>query len=390
MGTLRKGRGRFPERQCGCCGGGNRNGPRAKLTIEQLADLEAKRLEQLNTRTALERTAHADAARTAKEDQDAARRSAAEAAKDEEFIHQSLAKWAQEDAATDQRGWENLKQLDAERARTAAEMGKQIAVERQADAQKIKDQQAINVEEIQFLGTLTQVTNQEQKQHDLAAQAGVDQMASQANATKHLSAARKELTGVTQLLHNVETGFSAALHGDMAAQLKAADAMGKIGDDVAVLIGNTKLAADIRGAIDAAFAIEYMAKYIASPWDGNALAASIQYGLASAEMFKVAGSGGRGGSAGRIGRRWQLIAVWPRQWRRGGRRGGSGGGGGATTPGSGGTTIDMHLEGPGWTTENTVQLMAQMSALARSGQATLNATNAFLTGRVRMILPVGH
>lgn len=40
----------------------------------------------------------------------------------------------------------------------------------------------------------------------------------------------------------------------------------------------------------------------------------------------------------------------------------------------------MHLEGPGWTQENTIQLMGQMSNLAKSGTATLNATNALYNG----------
>ena len=60
----------------------------------------------------------------------------------------------------------------------------------------------------------------------------------------------------------------------------------EIGSEIGELIGNTKIAAEIKGAFDAALSIEYLAKFIGSgATDGSALLASIKYGLASAEMF---------------------------------------------------------------------------------------------------------
>jgi hypothetical protein len=118
--------------------------------------------------------------------------------------------------------------------------------------------------------------------------------------TEHLSAARKELIGVTQSLQHVEDAFKHALDEENNALVGMTSSLGDIGGQLAMLIGGKKAEAEVRGAFDAAMAIEEMAIFIAS-WgtDTAALMASIQYGLASAEMFKVAGrSGGRGAGGG--------------------------------------------------------------------------------------------
>lgn len=115
----------------------------------------------------------------------------------------------------------------------------------------------------------------------------------EATATKHLSAARRELIGITQTLHQLEGNFSDAMHGEMTALEKMTDTAGDIGAQFAGLIGGTRASAAVKGAFDAALSIEYLAQFIAS-WGTDTAAglASVQYGLAAAEMFKVAGTGG--------------------------------------------------------------------------------------------------
>jgi hypothetical protein len=190
-------------------------------------------------------------------------------------------------------------------------------------------------------------------------------------SVKHLSAARKELIGITQDLRQVEDAFKNALKGEMSGLESLTQSAVGIGEQFAQMIGGTKAAAEVKGAFDAALSIEYMAQFIGS-WgtDMAALGASIQYGLAATEMFRVAGGGSRGASGGGGGGGTQSS------YGRGGSASRVGSGAGAATPGGGaGVTIHNHIAGV-ISSDNLAQVMAQMSQLAKGGQATLTSTNA--------------
>jgi hypothetical protein len=159
-------------------------------------------------------------------------------------------------------------------------------------------------------------------------------------------------------------------------------AAGGIGEQFAQVIGGTKATAGVKGAFDAALSIEYLAQFIAS-WGSDTAAglASVQYGLAAAEMFKVAGGGGgasRGGGA---------SGGTSSSYGRGGGRGasgsgngnsGGGGGGGAAGPG---TTIHLNFPGGTLISPDTLpQVMAQMTQLAKGGQAYLVSSDTFQSG----------
>jgi hypothetical protein len=84
-----------------------------------------------------------------------------------------------------------------------------------------------------------------------------------------------------------------AISQNMAAAIEG------IALQTAALIGGRKLEAEVEGGIDVAKSVEYMAQFIGS-WgtDAAALLASVKYGLAAAEYFKVAGSGSASGAGG--------------------------------------------------------------------------------------------
>jgi hypothetical protein len=101
-------------------------------------------------------------------------------------------------------------------------------------------------------------------------------------------------------------------------------------------------------------------------WAGAEFAlASGLFAEAAGTASKASSGGGGGGSQSSYGRGGSGSSAG----------GGGSGGGGAATPGSG-ITVHNHLEGPGWTPEHVVQLMAQMTDLAKSGQGFLIATGA--------------
>jgi hypothetical protein len=235
----------------------------------------------------------------------------------------------------------------------------------------------MNVAELQFLNVLDDINGAMQKQAALARSAGPQgmQIDQQITAVKHLSLAQKELIGITQDLRKVEDAFSEAMKGDFSALESMTQSVGQIGEQFAQAIGGTKAAAAVKGAYDAALAIEYMAQFIASyGTDVDALLASVQYGLAAEEMFKVAGGGG-GSKASRGGGAGGSQSTYGRSG--GGGRGGSGGSGGEGVPGGGGagTTFHMHIEGL-ISPDNLAQVMTQMTQLAKGGQATLGASYA--------------
>jgi hypothetical protein len=326
-----------------------------------------------------------EACETAKHDYDeaarAAKHAATEQAEDNRFLAESLEKFAHEDADRDKLGWENLTKLDALRFKIATEQANERAAEEKADQQKIKDQEAINRESLQYLSILDDISGVQQRQTQVFRNAGIDQINSEARATEHLSLARKMQVGITQDLHQVEDAFTQALHGEMGALEDLTQQAGDIAGEFAQMIGGTKLAAEVKGAFDAAMAIEKMAEFIASGGtDAKALLASVQYGLASAEMFKVAGGGGGARAGGGGGGGGGTQSSYGRSGGSGGGSGSGSGGSGAATPGGGGgTTIHMHIEGL-ISPDNLGQVMAQMSSLAKGGQAYLTASNALYNG----------
>jgi hypothetical protein len=91
-----------------------------------------------------------------------------------------------------------------------------------------------------------------------------------------------------------------------AKQQSLQEQAGAIVEQIAELTHNVKLGAEIRGGYDAALAIEWWARFIASyGTDAHAALTAVQYSLAAAEMFEVAGRSGKaphlGGSTGAEG-----------------------------------------------------------------------------------------
>ncbi len=251
-----------------------------KLDIGQLAKLEDQRFQQLNTRTKLEDDAHKKRTEAAKQ----------EAKEEAEYIRQALEGFNKED--------DLLREQAMWRIKAGQEAAKVMAADSAAIEKQAQDQQYLNQLDLQFLNILDQITGVEQRQAQIARTAApaIGDVTAQ---TKHLSIARKELIGVTQDLHQLEDLFTDALHGEMDGLIDATQQMGEIGDEIGELIGNTKIAAEIKGGFDAALSIEYLAKFIASyGTDASAGLASLKYGLAAAEMFKVAGKSGHSAGAG--------------------------------------------------------------------------------------------
>jgi len=111
----------------------------------------------------------------------------------------------------------------------------------------------------------------------------------------------------TQLMVDLAEKRKKAEKAESDAKRESQEAEGgEIVDEIATLVGNTKTAAEIRGAYDAALAIEWWAKFIASyGTDAHAGLTAVKYSLAAAEMFEVAGksqtSGAGIGSSGGAG-----------------------------------------------------------------------------------------
>jgi hypothetical protein len=333
---------------------------------KELDKLGKEQHEQQNTRAEQE-----------KKTQENAHKAAEEKAKDTEFISMALQKWAKEDEEADRRGWQTLAQLDAKRFEIAEKAGRQIDEDTRRLNQQAQAQQFINRSTQEYLQTLDQIYGVEARQAAMARGAGVSQLNSQMEGTKHLSLARKELIGITQDLHQVEDAFSQAMKGDASALESMTQSAGDIAGNFAQMIGGTKAAAGVKGAFDAALSIEYMAQFIGSMGtDVNALLASVQYGLAAAEMFKVAGSGGGSRASGGGGGSQSNYG------RQSGGGGGAGGSSGGALPG-GGTTIHVHVEGVvGY--DSMRQLVAQINDAVKGGQIVLNATHA-ISGQGRMV-----
>jgi hypothetical protein len=280
--------------------------------------------------------------------------------------------------------WEAQKQVHEWQAKARAEAGQQLAKEAASLAEAAKQQQFLNKLELDEVNLLIELNGQFSRLETVGRQSQLGpQIEVEATATKHLSDARKTLIAITQDATRISGSWSEALEREkeaiadnMSAELES------IATTAAGIIGGRKAVAAVEGAYDAAKAIEFAAQFIGS-WGTDVAAglAAVKYGLAAEQMFAVAGSsggshgdygggsGGGGGNNSRYGGGSGSGAATP----------GGGSGGGAGMPGSG-NEIHLHLEGPGWTQDSVVQLMAQMSTLAKNGQGVLTSSNSWYSG----------
>lgn len=201
--------------------------------------------------------------------------------------------------------------------------------------------QTRNKLDLEYMQLLDQLSGREQQQIDMARSLG-EMMKSGADATVHLTAVTKELLRIKQALREEEEKDSDEDSDEdsdqnrLGAVEKVTQKVGDMASQFVGMIAGTKAAAEVKGAFDAAMAVEEMAQFIAS-WgtDFAALEASVQYGLAAEQMFKVAGGGGSGRVAS---------------------GGGSGGGGGSLSSngqgsGSGSNGSGGSSAGAGWNIE---------------------------------------
>ncbi len=163
---------------------------------------------------------------------------------------------------------------------------------------------------IPVVRAIGQETGDEKIKHDDLTRAILNQLVAEKELTqeqaKQIAAAngislshQKTIVGLKQL-KDVTDAFNKSTQEGLKAVEADTEALQGIAAEAGGLIKSKKARAEIEGAFDAAKAIEEMAVFIASGGtNGAALAASIQYGLASAEFFKVAGGGGSSAGGGR-------------------------------------------------------------------------------------------
>jgi hypothetical protein len=250
-----------------------------QIDMKELARLEAERLQQLDQEDKLEKEAN---------------KSSAERTEHIRREGMTIREWHREMIKAGQEAGKVAKEIASANEEATA------SVIRRAKADL---EFTLNLEK---LGVVEQKNLSNLKQYTPAAHTAT-------TATKHMSDAHKVLIGVDQELKKVKEALSAALHGETDAMIAGTNALSGIVDNLTALIGNTKASAEIRGAYDAALAIEWWARFAASyGTDAQAAVTATEYTLAAAEMFKVAGSGNRaaqrgggggGGSAGMQGGR---------------------------------------------------------------------------------------
>jgi hypothetical protein len=175
-----------------------------------------------------------------------------------------------------------------------------------------------------------------------------EQHAKQVAAANGVDLENKKLIVGLQQLKEVEEAFGRSAKDGLQAILAETEALQEIGEEVGALVKSRKIQAEIEGSFDAAKAIEELAIFIASKGtDTSALLASVKYSLASAEYFKVAGSGS-GSSAGGAGGGSSASM-------QGGQTGPQAPGAigtevpitpGFTSVGGGGVNITVHVYGP--------------------------------------------
>jgi hypothetical protein len=191
------------------------------------------------------------------------------------------------------------------RQQLAATFQKQESIETKAAVQKIQRDTDVKVRELQSLrDRLLALATTEAQRTAITKQAET----TQAGIVKESEKEKQEAISKTkQEIQDQANAFAQATHSEKEAVDSLLDSLKGVGDQAAELIKSKKAQAYVEGAFDVAKAIEEMAIFIASGGtDANALLASVKYGLAAAEYFKVAGRGsagttGGGATAGKVG-----------------------------------------------------------------------------------------
>jgi hypothetical protein len=162
----------------------------------------------------------------------------------------------------------------------------------------------------------------------------------------------REHAASTVHVNSVTRDYAKAMDSSTSAVIQGA------AQSAAALIGGRKAAAIVEMAWDIAKGAEQVAMAL-DPYDpakAEHIASAAQYFVSAAAMGVVAGGGGGGGGSrggGGGSRGGGGGGSQSSYGRGGGGGGGSAGGGGGAMPGSG-STVHLHLEGPGWTTDNTM------------------------------------
>jgi uncharacterized membrane protein YgcG len=347
-----------------------------KMDMADLARLEDQRTEQLNTRKELEDTAHRKRIHDAEEKESAEEAIAKQNREVWKESHDEAHKWLHE------YGLQRLEVIKIEK-QAQGEVRQDLALSIAQNGVLSDGNGAYETRnrlELTYLHLLEEIDGVQQRQAALARSAGPGS-SNTITQTNQLTEARQRQITVTQELRAVEAAFSQALAGELgpleSLTQQAADAAGEF----AQMIGGTKAAAEVRGAFDAALSIEHMAAFIASHGtDFAELMSSIQYGLASAEMFGVAGRGGSRSSSGGGGGGTQ--SSYGRGGGGGGGSGSGGGGRGASTPGT--LHVTFINNGALATPSSMRQFISMMAPVASqmvvSGQVQLSASNAMRNG----------
>jgi len=243
-----------------------------------------------------------------------------------------------------------------------------------------KGGETLNKVDLDYLYLLDQISGREQNQIQVSRSLG-EMMQADVTQTVHLSEARRVHAMMTQDLSKAESILTISQHDSEAAtESSTAAAMEGAMSSAAALIAGRKAAAIVEGAWDIAKGAEQIAMALDpyDPYHAQHYASAAQYFVAAASMGVIASSGGgRGGGGGGGGGSQSNYG------RSGGSgRGGSdGSGGGASMPGAagGGTTFHVNIQGL-MSSDTLPQIMAQMTQLAKGGQAYLVSSDTFGSG----------
>jgi uncharacterized phage infection (PIP) family protein YhgE len=308
-----------------------------KLDMEELGKLEAKRLEQLSTRTALEE-------REGKVKRDTARDLARELAEDNRFISEALESWARQDEAAERKRGE-------ETERTVHEM---IEAEKRWDRIVKEDAK----EQVKAFEEVSKAMSR--MPHSLDFLGGSLQ-----KTLPKLTSWKLALLDAKQVSHE----FAEAAKADVAAvQENIGGSLASLTQGAIALTGSQKAAAAFKVGYEIAEALACLASGTWPPNPAAIIAAGIHF-EAAAQYAKVGGGGGGGRGTASVGAASSY-----------GRGGGDGGGGSTPGPGGGGgITVHYHIQGI-ISNDTLPQLMYQMSQLAKGGQGYLTANNALTNG----------
>ena len=263
--------------------------------------------------------------------------------------------------------------------KTMGEAGKQIAEDARAQSSAAKTEES-NLQAV--LALMKDLTLARALSHAQLVQM-LPPIEAQAVGIKHLSAAHLELNQIMGVGKGIMKDFGEATAQSTLATIVQGLAAGESFSKVAkAAIGSIAEQAGIQAVWEAAQGLAMEALYFFMPdpryqasADAHFAAAAIYGGIGGAAAGISAGiHGGGGGSAGGGG---GSASSYGRSGGGGGSRGGSGSGAAVPGGGGGGTTIHMYFPGGTLISPDTLpQVMAQMSQLAKGGQATLTASNA--------------